>query len=83
MAVTNHERVGKTLDLLNTGLRPFAEREMRAVHGEQWVEAARSAIGEDRGSPKQKGAGFNWDTQALLTLVWEQWNGVFSKTLVV
>src|SRR3990170_2298136 len=36
---------------------------------------------EGRGSPKQKGASFNWDTQALLTLVWEQWNGVFSKTL--
>ncbi|MBI4517435.1 MAG: ATP-binding protein [Deltaproteobacteria bacterium] len=81
MAITNHDRVGKALDLLNAGLRPFAEREMHAVHGEQWVDAARSAIREDRGSPKLKGDGFNWDTQALLTLVWEQWNGVFSKTL--
>src|SRR3990172_12143640 len=81
MAITNHERVGKVLDLLNAGLGRFAEGEMHAVHGEQWVEAARSAIREDRSSPKQKGAGFNWDTQALLTLVWEQWNGVFSKTL--
>jgi len=34
MAVTNHERVGKALDLLNNGLRPFAEREMHSVHGE-------------------------------------------------
>jgi hypothetical protein len=81
MAVSNHERIGKALDLLNKGLRPFAEREMRAVHGENWLEVARSAIREDRGSPKQKGTAFNWDTQALLTLVWEQWNGVFSKTL--
>ena len=81
MAITNHARVGKALDLLNTGLRPFAEREMQSVHGDKWVEAARSAIREDRSSPKQKGTSFNWDTQALLTLLWEQWNGVFSKTL--
>jgi predicted AAA+ superfamily ATPase len=81
MAITNHERVGKALDLLNIGLRPFAEREMHSVHGEKWIEAARSTIGEDRSSPKQRGSGFNWDTQALLTLLWEQWNGVFSKTL--
>jgi len=80
MATSNHERVGKALDLLNKGLRPFAEREMRAVHGENWLEVARSAIREDRGSPKQKGGGFNCDTQALLTLVWEQWNGVYADS---
>jgi hypothetical protein len=59
MAITNHERVGRALDLLNTGLRPFAEREMQSVHGEKWIEAARSAIREDRSSPKQKGTSFN------------------------
>ena len=33
MAVTNHERVGKGLDLLRAGLSPFVERELkRAVH---------------------------------------------------
>ena len=35
MAITNHERVGKALDLLNTGLRPFAEPEMQSVHREK------------------------------------------------
>ena len=30
MATTNHERVGKSLDLLRDGLRPFVERELRA-----------------------------------------------------
>jgi hypothetical protein len=28
MAITNHERVGKALDLLKDGLRPFVEREL-------------------------------------------------------
>ncbi len=26
MAITNHERIGKALDLLKTGLQPFVER---------------------------------------------------------
>jgi hypothetical protein len=32
MAITNHERVGKALDLLKDGLRPVVEREMKAQH---------------------------------------------------
>ena len=33
MAVTNHERVGKGLELLRAGLEPFVQRELkRAVH---------------------------------------------------
>ena len=32
MAITNHERVGKALDLLKDGLRPFLEREMKAQY---------------------------------------------------
>ena len=33
MAITNHERVGKGLELLRAGLEPFVERELkRAVH---------------------------------------------------
>jgi hypothetical protein len=29
MAITNHERFGKALELLKTGLAPFIERELR------------------------------------------------------
>ena len=43
MAASNHERVGKALDLLNNGLRPFAEREMRATHGENVSRAVCSS----------------------------------------
>jgi hypothetical protein len=28
MALSNHERVGKSMDLLKAGLAPFAEREV-------------------------------------------------------
>jgi len=30
MAITNSERVGKALDVLKDGLRPFVERELKA-----------------------------------------------------
>ena len=35
MAVTNHERVGKALELLKTGLYPFIERELKSTYQEK------------------------------------------------
>ena len=80
MATSNHERIGKALELLNEGLRPFVERELKAVHGDQVIAKAREALRpETQGGPK---AGeINWDTQALLSVMWDQWNGVFGKIL--
>jgi hypothetical protein len=31
MALSNHERIGKALDLLKAGLAPFVEREVTAA----------------------------------------------------
>ena len=44
MAITNHERVGKSLDLLKQGLQPFVERELKAQHAQLWFEEAKSAV---------------------------------------
>ncbi|MDR2056316.1 MAG: DUF499 domain-containing protein [Desulfovibrio sp.] len=82
MSKTNHARVGDALELLNKGLFPFVEREFQAVHGDTWQETVASTLREDRGSIKAAGTGkHNWDTQNLLTLMWEQWNTVFRNTL--
>ncbi len=35
MAMTNHERVGKVLEILRSGIGPFVVREMAAVHKEK------------------------------------------------
>src|SRR5438105_1565169 len=51
MAVTNHERVGKRLELLKTGLAPFVERKPRNAYEER----AAGALFYDRlvqGSPE-------------------------------
>jgi hypothetical protein len=37
MAITNHERVGKALELLRDGLRPFVARELESKHGKYWI----------------------------------------------
>ena len=36
MAITNHERIGKMLELLTIGLRPFVERELKNSNPPNW-----------------------------------------------
>jgi hypothetical protein len=80
MAITNHERVGKALEQLNTGLRPFVERELKATYKERWMETARPSFPnwQQTGKPATQ---LNWDTQALLTVMWDLWNDCFRKIL--
>ena len=44
MAVTNYERVGKALELLRQGLKPFVEREMQAAMGDTWFNQAAQSL---------------------------------------
>ena len=82
MTKSNHSRVGDALELLKSGLRPFVERELQAVHGDQWQEIAAQTLREDRNTVNAGRKGeLNWDTHNLLTLMWGQWNAVFRNTL--
>ncbi len=80
MAMTNHERVGKALELLKAGLGPFVDREMQGAVKAQRVGAAalRPFVDDpqigDRRVPE-------WDVAALLKLMWETWNEVFRAIL--
>lgn len=80
MALSNRDRVGRGLELLSAGLRPFVEREMQAAHGERWREVAGAGLRENRGAPKGKAKQVNLDAQALLSLMANQWSA-FEKTL--
>ncbi len=79
MAMTNHERVGKGLELLRAGLGPFVEREFKGVYGPQSAAEAARFLGEDRVNAKKPPA--QWDVAALLRVMWEAWNEVFRKAL--
>ena len=76
MAITNHERVGKALDLLKDGIQPFVEREMKAQHAQLWLEQVQGAVADTqphlftgKGEPQ-------WDAALLLSVMWNQWNVV-------
>ena len=79
MAMTNNERVGKGLDLLKAGLAPFAEREFRNLHKASALETAQGYVRGDRLNTDKPIA--EWDSAALLALLWDSWNDVFRRTL--
>ena len=79
MALSNHERVGKAMEHLKQGLAPFIEREFTSVYKEHARVAADDFMRDD---PMLKDQPFaNWDAAALLRLMWQAWNPVFSQAL--
>ncbi|HVB25781.1 MAG TPA: Swt1 family HEPN domain-containing protein [Ktedonobacteraceae bacterium] len=80
MAQSNHERVGKALELLRTGLQPFIEREMEAVYGERWLQEAAASLREYQLASARSGE-LSGDTQVLLMVMWDQWHAVFKNVL--
>ncbi|UBF30092.1 hypothetical protein K9N68_38580 (plasmid) [Kovacikia minuta CCNUW1] len=47
MSISNHERVGRALNLLKEGLYPYIEREMKAVYKDKWLLATVPHIDPD------------------------------------
>ena len=79
MAITNHERVGKALELLKAGLGPFVERELKSVYQERVQAHAALNVGDDRLQANRPITA--WDAAALLKLMWDAWDDVFRRTL--
>src|SRR5438874_7536236 len=79
MAQSNHERVGKALEILNTGLKPFVEREILAKYGTRWQYEAVRSLREQHFS--DDGQYVHLDTQGLLLIMWDQWYEVFKNVL--
>src|SRR6266704_447839 len=79
MATTNHDRVGKALELLKAGLGPFVEREFQSAYKDRARAQAAVFLGEDRLQAK-KPVG-EWDVAALLKLMGDSWNDVFRRVL--
>jgi predicted AAA+ superfamily ATPase len=79
MALTNHDRVGKALELLKAGLGPFVEREFNSSYQDRAAAEVARFLGEDRLHAKRQVG--DWDVAALLKVMWESWNDVFRRTL--
>ncbi len=81
MAISNHERVGRALNLLRDGLYPYIEREMKAIHGDRWIVAASACLPDSYVKYKKAQDVLQEDVSALLIVMWEQWNNIFKKPL--
>lgn len=79
MAISNHERVGKALDLLRDGLRPFVERELKAQFGEKWAFEVKDVLNDTR-LGATKGDALK-DVAALLVVMDRSWGTVFRRIL--
>ncbi len=81
MAITNHERVGKALDLLRDGLRPFLERELKAQYQQRWFDEVKAALSPQQLTFAGTASDPQWDIATILAVMWNQWNQVFRKIL--
>ena len=79
MAISNHERIGKALELLKAGLGPFVDRELKNAFNDRAQEQAAIYLGEDRLQAKKPAT--QWDVAALLKVMWDSWNDVFRRVL--
>lgn len=79
MALSNLDRVNKGLELLRKGLYPYIEREMKAEYKKFWEAEAVECFPEGHHSRDLMPA--EWDVQALLSIMFKQWNKIFGKTL--
>ena len=78
MAITNRERVGRALEILQAGLAPFVERELEGTYKNRLKHEAVRLTGNSFLAEK---AVREWDVAALFKIMWEGWNDVFRKTL--
>lgn len=77
MAITNHERVGKGMELLQCGLQPFLDRELADAYGDKWRDKAKTILADTR----LKVGGKAIDVAALLVLMDREWRDLFSERL--
>ncbi|MDS4055370.1 Swt1 family HEPN domain-containing protein [Accumulibacter sp.] len=79
MALTNHERVGKALELLKAGLVPFIEQELKAKYGTDWAFEVKDVLSDTRlGGGKGESL---TDVAASLVVMDRKWGDVFRHIL--
>lgn len=80
MLVNTDEQVRKGLKLLRAGLLPIVEQEMQKRYGNDWHQLPKMARILQY-QPRKKGVLPHLDTQALLIIICNYWNDVFTHTL--
>ena len=81
MAITNHDRVGKALELLTSGLKPFVERELKSAWGSKFLENTKALLSDTRLQARAADGSPQLDAAALLVIVDREWKMIFGQTL--
>ena len=82
MALTNYERVGKTLAFVKDGLAPFVEREMKSEYGDTWFTVLSSNLNPVQTATLGTAVNLTWDIALILRCMEEHWRGVLKKRSV-
>ena len=80
MAITNHDRVGKAMELLKRGLATIRRAGVQEPYKDR-APPRRTSLLRRRSDCSAKKPIADWDVAALLKLMWESWNDVFRLTL--
>ncbi|MEY4908445.1 MAG: hypothetical protein RL260_2163 [Pseudomonadota bacterium] len=80
MAITNHERVGKALDLFRAGLAPYVDREVQRTikEGTLSIPTLKTFLEDPMLVNKPI---TDYDASPLLKLMWDTWKEVFKPAL--
>ena len=81
MAITNHERVGKALELLKDGVAPFLERELKSEYQQRWFDEVKTTLSPQQMTFAGTEKNPQWEIATVLAVMWNQWNAVFRKIL--
>lgn len=88
MAISHIERIGKGLHILRSGLMPYIRRQLQNTYKEAWwvsgvEKILENSVGHEAlnssGTPEERFE--KLDIQALLLILWDNWNAVFKDEL--
>ena len=79
MALSNFDRVGRSLETLKQGLFPFVSREFEAAWGAAWPQTLLERMPADLAERARKNKSF--DIAQMLNSMGVHWGEVFGKTL--
>lgn len=78
---THHDRVTTALELLTQGLSDYVETALRESYGSGWTQRAVEGFRKGRDAALAADGRVRWDAQALLTILWNEWNRLFRHRL--
>lgn len=79
MALSNFDRIGRSLDTLKQGLWPFVNQEFEAAWGAEWPLTLLERMPPDMAERARRNN--NFDIAQMLNSLFVHWNEVFGKTL--